>query len=115
MLQNSFILQKFFSKDSNITIEDASKNLDANMRFIEGHNARADRKEVSYREDVWEYSDLSTVEINENMNGFVALKLRSVSERFNFFPNFQNVSIPNAINWTSRGAVTPVGKQVNVN
>lgn len=49
------------------------------------------------------------------MNGFVALKLRSVSERFNFFPNFQNASIPNAINWTSRGAVTPVGKQVNVN
>lgn len=72
-----------------------------NQREIKEHNLRYEAGLVSFSRAVWEYSDLTTEEVNEFMNGFIRpVEARLAKEHDASF------KAPKSLNWATRGYVT---------
>ncbi|KAI0524363.1 hypothetical protein KFK09_003730 [Dendrobium nobile] len=77
----------------------------ANVEYIDSANANCDRK---YRLAVNQFADLSNDEFSSSLNGFVEPSFPKTEELFRY-GNMTNV--PDAMDWRSIGAVTPVKYQ----
>lgn len=79
----------------------ALQNFVLNQKEISRHNIEYTAGKVSYTRALWEYSDLSTEEVNKHMNGFV----RPITTRAS--QDTENVvKPPKSLNWVKKGFVT---------
>ncbi|KAH0468137.1 hypothetical protein IEQ34_003170 [Dendrobium chrysotoxum] len=77
----------------------------ANVEYIDSANANGDRK---YRLAVNQFADLTNDEFSSSLNGFIERSLLRTEELFRY-GNMTNM--PDAIDWRSMGAVTPIKYQ----
>lgn len=97
--------QRYFSRNSDIY---SFENFAARIEDIIQHNIKAKTREVTFRQGINEYSDLSVEDMNDKMNGFVVtLPTAKLVSRADFI----NVTVPTSTNYTAMGFVTAVRNQ----
>ncbi|XP_059150315.1 procathepsin L-like [Physella acuta] len=80
---------------------------EANIELIERHNILADRGLHSYWMGENRFSDMTTAEFKQTMNGFRSQDKRPSS--LQYIPTA--VSVPDSVDWRVKGYVTPVKDQ----
>ena len=78
--------------------------------FIEDHNERAAKGEFSFTLKMNHFGDLTMDEILASQNGLRMDKMETKTDALHHIPA-SNVKIPDSIDWSELGAVTPVKDQ----
>jgi len=81
-------------------------NFERNVRIINAHNLQADLELVTYRLGLNKYSDMSQTEFNKKFNGF---RLGHANDSDILMATGK--SVPDTVDWRTKGYVTPVKDQ----
>lgn len=106
---NDFKVERNKNYDSLFVERTSCLNFVSNMRKVQQHNLQYELGKNLFKMDTWEYSDMSSEDINQFMNNFM---ITNLNEKANFASDFSNVSAPASLNYTRSGAVTSVRNQV---
>ncbi|CAO1343860.1 unnamed protein product [Diamesa hyperborea] len=82
----------------------------ANRHLVAKHNQKFARKEVSYQMGINQFSDMTSEEFLDTMTSLKDLKLSEIKYDVTFI-GAANVDLPSAVDWRTKGAVTPVKNQ----
>lgn len=98
------VFKDVFNKkyDSVFKEQKALLNFLSNEREIKEHNAKYLLGAKSYKRALWKHSDLTSIDVNSIMNGFIRpVEARALKE------SRVDAKIPKNLNWTSLGYVSP--------
>nr|AWM96388.1 cathepsin L1 [Dugesia japonica] len=94
-----------------------------NMKFIKQHNLQFDLGMKKFTVGINEFSDMSQIEFQSNILSVNQINNKNNNNNNknddlpenNFITTPNNIKIPNSWDWRDKGAVSPVGNQLNCN
>lgn len=77
-----------------------------NLREIEHHNIQFEMDLVTFERGIWQYSDMTTDEINVHVNGFI-MPVETKQMKNDYKDYEGDELLPKSVNWVKTGFVTP--------